>query len=105
MLLALLAPQGTPPLLRTEPSLDLVLRSATAHLVVVSAISACALAVAVADVWDALTSDRAYLAARPCPAAPGGGPRQPLRPGLPRPAPPGRARGDPARIAGAARPS
>jgi hypothetical protein len=30
------------------PSLDLVLRSATAHLVVVSAISACALVVAVA---------------------------------------------------------
>ena len=48
VLLALLAPQGTLLLLRTEPSLDLVLRSATAHLVVVSAISACALAVAVA---------------------------------------------------------
>ena len=48
VLLALLAPQGTLLLLRTEPSLDLVLRSATAHLVVVSAISACALVVAVA---------------------------------------------------------
>lgn len=48
MLLALLAPQGTLLLLRTQPSLDLVVRSATVHLVVVSAISACALAVAVA---------------------------------------------------------
>jgi HD-GYP domain-containing protein (c-di-GMP phosphodiesterase class II) len=48
VLLALLAPQATLLLLRAEPSLDLVLRSATAHLVVVSAISACALAVAVA---------------------------------------------------------
>ena len=35
-------------LLRAEQSLDLVLRSATVHLVMVSAISACALAVAVA---------------------------------------------------------
>jgi HD-GYP domain-containing protein (c-di-GMP phosphodiesterase class II) len=34
--------------LRTEPSLDLLVRSATVHLVVVSAISACALAVAMA---------------------------------------------------------
>jgi hypothetical protein len=48
VLLALLAPQGTLLLLRTQPSLDLVVRSATVHLVVVSAISACALAVAVA---------------------------------------------------------
>ena len=48
MLLALLVPQGTLLLLRTEPRLDVVLRSVTAHLVVVSAISACALAVAVA---------------------------------------------------------
>jgi HD-GYP domain-containing protein (c-di-GMP phosphodiesterase class II) len=48
VLLALVAPQGTLLLLRTEPRLDVVLRSATAHLVVVSAISACALAVAVA---------------------------------------------------------
>jgi HD-GYP domain-containing protein (c-di-GMP phosphodiesterase class II) len=48
VLLALLAPQGTLLLLRTEPRLDVVLRSATIHLVVVSAISACALAVAVA---------------------------------------------------------
>jgi HD-GYP domain-containing protein (c-di-GMP phosphodiesterase class II) len=48
VLLALLAPQGTLLLLRTEPRLDVVLRSATVHLVVVSAISACALAVAVA---------------------------------------------------------
>jgi HD-GYP domain-containing protein (c-di-GMP phosphodiesterase class II) len=45
---ALLAPPGTLLLLRTVPSLDLVLHSALAHLVVVSAISACALAVAVA---------------------------------------------------------
>jgi hypothetical protein len=44
---ALLAPPGTLLLLRTVPSLDLVLHSALAHLVVVSAISACALAVAV----------------------------------------------------------
>ena len=36
LLLALLAPQGMLLLLRTEPSLDLVLRSATVHLVVVS---------------------------------------------------------------------
>ena len=35
-------------LLRAVPRLDLILRSVTAHLVVVSAISACALAVAVA---------------------------------------------------------
>jgi len=48
VLLALLAPQGTLLLLRAVPTLDLVLRSAVAHLVVVSAISACALAVAVA---------------------------------------------------------
>jgi HD-GYP domain-containing protein (c-di-GMP phosphodiesterase class II) len=48
VLLALLAPPGTLLLLRTVPALDLVLRSALAHLVVVSAISACALAVAVA---------------------------------------------------------
>jgi len=48
VLLALLAPQGTLLLLQTEPRLDVVLRSATVHLVVVSAISACALAVAVA---------------------------------------------------------
>jgi hypothetical protein len=47
VLLALVAPPGTL-LLRTEPRLDVVLRSATVHLVVVSAISACALAVAVA---------------------------------------------------------
>jgi HD-GYP domain-containing protein (c-di-GMP phosphodiesterase class II) len=45
---ALLLPPGTLLLLRAVPSLDLVLRSALAHLVVVSAISACALAVAVA---------------------------------------------------------
>ena len=43
-----MAPQATLLLLRTQPSLDLVVRSATVHLVVVSAISACALAVAVA---------------------------------------------------------
>jgi len=42
VLLALLAPQGTLLLLRTEPSLDLIVRSATVHLLVVSAISACA---------------------------------------------------------------
>src|SRR5215218_9129108 len=48
VLLALLAPQGTLLVLRTEPSLDLLVRSATVHLVVVSAISACALAVAMA---------------------------------------------------------
>jgi HD-GYP domain-containing protein (c-di-GMP phosphodiesterase class II) len=48
VLLALLAPQGTLLLLRTVPSLDLVLRSATTHLVVVSAISTCAMVVAVA---------------------------------------------------------
>jgi HD-GYP domain-containing protein (c-di-GMP phosphodiesterase class II) len=48
VLLALLAPQGTLLLLRAVPSLDLVVRSATVHLVVVSAISACALGVAVA---------------------------------------------------------
>ena len=48
VLLALLAPQGTLLLLRTEPRLDALLRSATLHLAVVSAISACALAVAVA---------------------------------------------------------
>jgi hypothetical protein len=48
VLLAVLAPQGTLLLLRTEPRLDVVLQSATVHLVVVSAISACALAVAVA---------------------------------------------------------
>jgi hypothetical protein len=48
VLLALLVPQGTLLLLRTQPRLDVVLRSVTAHLVVVSAISACALAVAVA---------------------------------------------------------
>jgi hypothetical protein len=46
VLLALLAPPGT--LLHAVPSLDLVLRSAVAHLVMVSVISACALAVAVA---------------------------------------------------------
>jgi hypothetical protein len=40
VLLALLAPQGTLLVLRTEPSLDLLVRSATVHLVVVSAISA-----------------------------------------------------------------
>ncbi len=48
VLLALVVPQGTLLLLRTEPSLDVALRSATVHLMVVSAISACALAVAVA---------------------------------------------------------
>ncbi|MDF2740735.1 MAG: metal dependent phosphohydrolase [Actinomycetia bacterium] len=48
VLVALLAPPGTLLLLRTVPALDLVLRSAPAHLVVVTAISACALAVAVA---------------------------------------------------------
>jgi HD-GYP domain-containing protein (c-di-GMP phosphodiesterase class II) len=48
ILLALLVPQGTLLLLRTQPHLDLVLRSALVHLVVVSAISACALAVAIA---------------------------------------------------------
>jgi HD-GYP domain-containing protein (c-di-GMP phosphodiesterase class II) len=48
VLLALLGPQGTLLLLRTEPRLDVIVRSATVHLVVVSAISACALAVAVA---------------------------------------------------------
>jgi HD-GYP domain-containing protein (c-di-GMP phosphodiesterase class II) len=48
VLLALLAPPGTLLLLRAVPSMDLVLRSALAHLVVVSTISACALAVAVA---------------------------------------------------------
>ena len=48
VLLALLAPQGTLLLLRAVPTLDLVLRSAVGHLVVVGAISACALAVAVA---------------------------------------------------------
>jgi HD-GYP domain-containing protein (c-di-GMP phosphodiesterase class II) len=48
VLLALLAPQGTLLLLRTEPRLDVLLRSADLHLAVVSAISACALAVAVA---------------------------------------------------------
>ena len=50
MLSALLVPQGTLLLLRTEPRLDVVLRSVTVHLVV-SAISACALAVAVAAAW------------------------------------------------------
>ena len=48
VLSALVVPQGTLLLLRTEPSLDLALHSASVHLVVVSAISACALAVAVA---------------------------------------------------------
>jgi HD-GYP domain-containing protein (c-di-GMP phosphodiesterase class II) len=48
VLLALLAPQSTLLLLRTEPRLDVLLRSANLHLAVVSAISACALAVAVA---------------------------------------------------------
>jgi HD-GYP domain-containing protein (c-di-GMP phosphodiesterase class II) len=48
VLLALLAPQGTLLLLRAVPALDPVLRSAVGHLVVVGAISACALAVAVA---------------------------------------------------------
>jgi hypothetical protein len=37
VLLALVAPPGTLLLLRTEPRLDVVLRSATVHLVVVSA--------------------------------------------------------------------
>jgi hypothetical protein len=48
VLLALLAPPGTLALLTLVPDLDLVLRSAVGHLVVVSAISACALAVAMA---------------------------------------------------------
>jgi HD-GYP domain-containing protein (c-di-GMP phosphodiesterase class II) len=48
VLLALLGPQGILLLLRTVPSLDLVVRSALVHLVVTSAISACALVVAVA---------------------------------------------------------
>jgi HD-GYP domain-containing protein (c-di-GMP phosphodiesterase class II) len=48
VLLALLMPPGTLLLLRLVPSLDLVLRSAVGHLVVVGGISACALAVAVA---------------------------------------------------------
>jgi hypothetical protein len=48
VLLALLVPPGTLLLLRAVPALDLVLRSAVGHLVVVSAISACALAVAAA---------------------------------------------------------
>jgi hypothetical protein len=48
LVLALLAPQGTLLLLRSMPTLDLLLRSSVGHLIVVSAISACALAVAVA---------------------------------------------------------
>jgi hypothetical protein len=49
VLLALLTPPGTLLLLlRTVPALDYFLRSAVFHLVVVGAISACALAVAVA---------------------------------------------------------
>jgi hypothetical protein len=48
VLLALLAPPGSLLLLRYIPSLDYFLRSAVFHLVVVGAISACALAVAVA---------------------------------------------------------
>jgi HD-GYP domain-containing protein (c-di-GMP phosphodiesterase class II) len=48
VLLALLVPPGTLLLLRAVPALDLVLRSAVFHVVVVSAISACALAVAIA---------------------------------------------------------
>ena len=48
VLLALLTPPGTLLLLRSVPSLDVFLRSAVFHLVVVGAISACALAVAVA---------------------------------------------------------
>jgi hypothetical protein len=47
VLSALLVPQGTLLLLRTEPSLDLALHSASVYLVV-SAISACALVVATA---------------------------------------------------------
>jgi HD-GYP domain-containing protein (c-di-GMP phosphodiesterase class II) len=48
VLLALVAPPGTLALLSAVPALDVFLRSAGAHLVLVSAISACALAVAVA---------------------------------------------------------
>jgi HD-GYP domain-containing protein (c-di-GMP phosphodiesterase class II) len=48
VLLALVTPPGTLLLLRSVPSLDVFLRSAVVHLVVVGAISACALAVAVA---------------------------------------------------------
>lgn len=58
MLLALLAPPGTLALLSAVPALDVFLRSAVAHLVMVSAISAYALAVAAA------------VAAGPCPARP-----------------------------------
>ena len=65
MLLALLAPQGTLLVLRTEPSLDLLVRSATVHLVVVSAISACALAVAMATAVAAGPSSRAPAARTP----------------------------------------
>jgi len=55
---ALLAPPGTLLLLRAVPALDLFLRSAMVHLVVVSAISACAPAVAVAAMgaWSCLPS-------------------------------------------------
>ena len=56
VLSALVVPQGTLLLLRTEPSLDLALHSASVHLVVVSAISACALAVAVAAAVAAATA-------------------------------------------------
>jgi HD domain len=48
VLLALLAPPGTLALLSAVPALDVFLRSAVAHLVMVSAISAYALAVAAA---------------------------------------------------------
>ena len=48
VLLALLAPPGSLMLLHTVPALDLLLHSASAHLAVVSAISACALLVAAA---------------------------------------------------------
>jgi hypothetical protein len=66
VLSALLVPQGTL-LLRTEPRLDLVLHSASVHLVVVSAISACALVVAAAAAAAEACHDQPHapLAATP----------------------------------------